>query len=455
MKGGLILPYKNTIKTKETFISYINNSNISFLNKGLNGLILKSEILVGPFGDWIHKVSNSKKIKYYANVKTKETTFITPNELLNEPLSYPKIDYYKQMDPDENYSEPILGLVIKIILINDIEEKPYTIGSNIMMDPVMEQDFQEEVNIQTDIFLKTMQYLQPLCPAIVYADILRDKEDAIKLINNIIGKCDIKSLEMLKYIRHYIINDANLQLGIIAMENLSNSITLFNSEEEHEKGGAKKETIDRLYNIGRYALLKLALETGYNHNDFHKGNIMLCPSDNYFDYEGKLAFRPMIIDFGRTIKIPPNILTTIKSLVQKHKYTKALSYLCDSSYVHEVITDIKYAKRFYGWICGDYGISDEDYNTYRQKNPQIHVKQPKKIKRENNEKIEDLFVRRESAIDNNIKIMNVLHDKDPIKYPLIPVGNNLKNYLYNGMIGGKMNKTKRRRNIRKKSKRRY
>jgi hypothetical protein len=65
--------------------------------------------------------------------------------------------------------------------------------------------------------------------------------------------------------------------------------------------------------------------------------------------------------------------------------------------------------------------------------------------------INDLFEKRELAIDENIYNMSKLHDADPNKYPLLPLANNIKNNLYNGMIGGlTKRKIKSRKNKRNK-----
>ena len=42
LKGGLLLPNKNE---KETFLSYLDNSDIDFLSKGSYGLTLKTFIV--------------------------------------------------------------------------------------------------------------------------------------------------------------------------------------------------------------------------------------------------------------------------------------------------------------------------------------------------------------------------------------------------------------------------
>jgi hypothetical protein len=90
------------------------------------------------------------------------------------------------------------------------------------------------------------------------------------------------------------------------------------------------------------------------------------------------------------------------------------------------------------------------------------VEKPMALEQYNNDQIDKLFELREIAIDENVNIMKILHDNDPNLYPLLPVANQLKNQLYNGMIGGgrrkrrNNRKTKRRQtNKNKKSNRNY
>ena len=54
-----------------------------------------------------------------------------------------------------------------------------TVGYNLIA-------IKNEINIQTEIFLKSIEYLNPLCPAPVYASVKKDKEEAIDFINKMI-----------------------------------------------------------------------------------------------------------------------------------------------------------------------------------------------------------------------------------------------------------------------------
>ena len=68
----------------------------------------------------------------------------------------------------------------------------------------------------------------------------------------------------------------------------------------------------------------------------------------------------------------------------------------------------------------------------------------KELELYDNEFIEKLFVRREKAIDNNILIMDKLHNNSPDQYPLLPISSNIKDKLFSGIIGGKKKEKNRK-----------
>jgi hypothetical protein len=281
---------------------------------------------------------------------------------------------------------------------------------------------------------------------------------------------------------YYYRDNPNVNLGIIGMELVEEASTLFQVEKDiiqYKKdllsnffGNLQyQDKIDKdiqeinnklanLNNICRYALLKLALDTEYSQNDFHKSNIMIMNDPSYFHSPG-YENRPVLIDFGRAVKIPPNTMKEIRKLVEDFNYSEALKKLCDSNFAHDTIHNIANAKKYYGWVCGDYNMSDTNYDDYINKMTKVykkntkheimkHIPKPKALLFLDIMYINKLFSLRENAIDINISIMNKLHDETPNKYPLLPVSNQIKNSLYNGMIGGFHNR--KRRNAKKNTK---
>ena len=383
-----MFPYSNFDKSEEIIYNYLENTKtIKVLSKGTYGITFLLEL---PDDLQINDDDNS---------------------------------FYKTMVPNKNYGKPVTKLIIKLQHIFKPDNLDVEYHDKILnIQPSSEEDFKNEINIQTDIFFKTLQYLQPLCPSIVYTSIINDKNKQIKIIQTLFNIKN-KSINIPAF-KFY-------NTGIIVMELVEESKTLSSYINDNPDNKKLAE------NISRYALLKLALDTEYNHNDFHKGNIMIQHSNDYFMTENgtEINIAPMLIDFGRTTKINSEIMQLIRESVNNKQYRKALSYLCDERTGNEYVSNPTY-KKFYGWVCGDYnGIPD--------------LKLPDSVDIE----IDKLFVQREIAINAVVTKMDKLHSQEPNKYPLLPISNAIKNKLYNGMIGGKKKQKYRKKgNITKRTK---
>jgi hypothetical protein len=415
--GGIMLPYSNQELSKKIFTFYLNNIyKITILSYGTYGIVL---LLLLP-----------------NNIDT-----------TNED------NFYKQMTPNENYGKIVKSLIIKIQFINNNLEVKL---GNYKFIGTTEEQIQNEINIQTDIFFKTFNYMQPLCPSIIYAEIIKDFSEKMNILNllrkaenlpfpvenNIIYNDNIsiivmeminKSTPLVNFIHDIEENINRINNYIINIQNELNEMnTDYTSEQVSiamKNISIEKRKIQIVENISRYSLLKLAIDTGYNHSDFHKGNILIQYDDTYFKNINK---SPILLDFGRTQKLDIGTLNIIKQMVSQKNYIGALTELCkpfNSSLQHTKIVNDSY----FDWVCGDYeGLGD------RKKKLDISI----------NTRIDELFKLRELAIDENIQKMNKLHDSEPNKYPLLPLSNSIKNNLYNGMIGGKI-KIKRKRKTKK------
>lgn len=480
-KGGILLPFKNEKNNAQTFLKYLENSAISKLSMGSYGLTLISELILTPSPDsnWDIGISRSTGKYFYYDKTLNKSIHKIPEELLNDPRSMPFPNYYKKLVPNDSYGKPIVQLVIKLCVIGDDTTLFVNNVFNQRMHVVTQEDFQKEINIQTDIYFKTMQYLQPIAPGIVYADILKDIKKIDPLLKLIVNNSN-KEKDMKKAISSLFFflntNQGSSGLGIIGMEVAGKGDTL-SKLDKYFIGIRDFSRMRTLQNVARYTLLKLALDTEYNQNDFHKNNVIMVQTPNYFD-KGEYALQSVIIDYGRSTKIPPEIMEKIRDLVSKKDYIKALTYLCDKSYSYKMVNDIAFAKGYYGWVCGDYNMNDVEYEEYiknlltkinediksynsdpsifPKKTPldsfqlKLKVEKPMALEQYNNDQIDKLFQLREIAIDKNVNAMKLLHDSDPNVYPLLPVSNQIKNQLYNGMIGGirrkrrNNNKTKKR-----------
>jgi len=253
-KGGLFIKGD----PKQAFNFFIDNSEIELLNVGGRfSIILK------------------------ANFK---------NNLSDSP--YKKYNY-------SNYGENVNCLLIKIVALIDypdnyIKKNDYIQWYNTDIEKSIDdkKNFLNEVKIQNDIFLKTVNFLEPICPGIVYHEIF-DINDDWTIIRKIKEKMNIQNTNSLldiiinifqrgqKYLRKHI------KLGIIVMELGENfkPLYLFKSNNNFEN----------YKNMAKLQLYKMIKMTGYYHNDFHIGNILIDSEyEGIYDIKGKV----LIIDFG-------------------------------------------------------------------------------------------------------------------------------------------------------------
>ena len=379
-KGGMLLESLSSAESETNFKTFISDANPSVLSQGTYGFVTKWELNAGS---------------------TNNT--------------------YKKIIPTDEFGNKITTLIVKICCVrptDEINNDEEQIKGNKLLS-VSATEFINETNIQTDIYLKTINYLQPICPGIAYANIVPIKLNPLKCCSS---SPDLKKI--LNPMMRFIVNNPNYKIGIIAMEmaeNLTSNNVLTNND---------------FSNIGRYALLNLALTTGYTHGDFHRGNILICDSTSYFN---GVNYRPIVIDFGRSTKLPPDKFNQLKTFVSNHDYISALKILCHSN---EFVQNIAYSEFFYGWVCGDYDLNDEAYENNKIDNVDNYAwngipEKPPALPETINAEIDVLFQAREIAIDANIETMILAHEQDRIKYPLLPVSNQIKNKLFSGLIGGK------------------
>jgi hypothetical protein len=268
--GGSGLYLNETANDKEAFSHFLNNSTARPFRQGSNGI-----------------------------------TFILT---LKDNI----VSKYLSLDAT-TYSQPVPILLVKTVFISPQKIKILTnMDENNHVYTASKDDFAEEVNIQTMTYLKTMEYLQPLCPAIVYADILNPYDANLNIF---------KFYSLLRQIDLSDIAVNNIRVGIIAMEFIEDPIPLYHLIDRQE---------EQLYNNFRvkscHTIIEFVIKTGYTHGDFHDSNLVIDPHvKNYFASDGAVK----IIDFGYATKLSPEVYNKFKELYDKQEYVKFMNALCD------------------------------------------------------------------------------------------------------------------------------
>lgn len=390
-KGGLLIKYAG--KTEEIFNDFLNNAiKIEYIADGANGIIYK----------------------------------ITVPENYDSGYTY--------IDPN-NYGEPVREIALKICILksSDIDS------------------FKDEVNIQTDIFKKSIDHLQPLCPAILFSKILRDKEKK-KLINRMLKiDSDIKK-HKLPYSDSEIDIDGELLknkgylIGVIAMEYENGYLRLYDFIRSPT---ISKEMKIKYINYGLFIIIELALETGYSQADFHTANIMIHPKMDYF---GKNTGRPLILDFGYSRKISESTMKKIRDSISKHDYIAALKWICGVKRSDDSTITKEAWSSYYGWVCRDWdllnkGISKSVGKSIIKVGDDMEYSVPKNIAYSNKYKLGKLFKLREKFKEQLLVKFNKLNIESPINYPKLPLSSNIVNQrTYVGLFGGKTRRIKKKKN---------
>jgi hypothetical protein len=389
-KGGILLK----MEPRKAFYFFVDNSKIElFTDTGTFGIILKAT--------------------------------------LNNNLESP----YEMFGPN-NFKQPVPSILIKLVALNP-NKKKYNVDELdedvwYLEDAPKEVDstdnFIREVNVQTDIFFKTMEYLQPLCPAPVFSEIITRK---INMENFLITLKERATDPYTKEVFDIMIKNISKfqtipSLGVLGMEIADGFDTIYNYYN-----GLTNNEVDHYElceQMVKLQILNLALKTGYSQNDFHRNNLLVNP--NYKGFYKGIDGKVLIIDFGFASKINKDNLNHIHENYKEGNYSEALK-------TFETLTRsdglaIKKYPTFYGWI----------YN-----NEESFTKRPKIQRRTDSEydaKINELREKEEEATDDRIKYFDEKHQLEPEKYPLLPLSNVIKNSFFQGMIHGGDRKKKNR-----------
>ena len=236
----------------------------------------------------------------------------------------------------------------------------------------MQDRFLEEVRKQTLISKKGLAAMNRNCPVALFSKLYGDRSSKGKILQMLLlRRCHSKEdrnpfqqmLEELSFrqnIQHHANNqDPTLKyyFGVLAMENNDSTYELFNDivkpiivddiiaknpELYKYDSMALSPYSQRLrwaYNTARYELLRMAIDTGYSHGDYHTDNMLI----------NEKTRKTMIIDFGRCKKIVNH--NDMLELWKNPDFCKLLEFLFYSTF-----TDEKKDDEFM-WIKG---VDEED-----------------------------------------------------------------------------------------------
>lgn len=245
---------------------------------------------------------------------------------------------------------PINKMIVKLCGVND---HIYSIiasiqGKRYSLKTVSEKSFEREIEIQTEVFFRTCDYLDPICPCIIHSEVKGSGFDSVNRIrlaprlSTLLSKTKPDSAEyiLLKCFLDQITTGRLSKYGLIYMEYADGFETLHKFKKTESK-----EAIDELESIARLKLIQMTLKTHYTHSDFHDGNI-LC----------KTGPKPQVtlIDFGLCNRLDHEKWKTLKKEWDSHEYYDALESifypLRYDSY------DLRNNMDEYGWLLG----SEED-----------------------------------------------------------------------------------------------
>jgi hypothetical protein len=376
-RGGILLK----MPAKEAFDFFVNNSRVELLtDQSSFGVILKLSLKSG-------------------------------------------VDSPYEMFSASKHKEPVKALLVKLVALGPkggYEEWEYLNGKIKRID--LEETFEKEVNIQTDIFFKTMEYLEPLCPAPVYSNIMKNNVEARNFLRMLDTKAvDNRSKIILQHIQDSVKTGEIPWLGVLGMEIALQYMPLF----EYYNRCIKENDLyyyEWCEQMAKLQILDLAVKTGYSQNDFHRGNLLINP--NYEGMYKGLAGKVLIIDFGLASKIDINDLKKIKDFYNEKKFQEALSVF--KSFTRSDGLSISEYPAYYGWL----------YNEDTETSSAI----PERANEYYDAILGKLFLKEEQAIDDRIQLYDKKHQQKPDLYPLLPLSNAIKNKFFQGMIGGKNKK---------------
>jgi len=228
-------------------------------------------------------------------------------------------------------NQDIREVLLKLSFVNEQNEH-FTLRSTtneiidfeIELNRCNEREFKNEVRVQSDIFIRSLdQFLEPICPSVIFAKI-EEKIDTIEQLFRNTSKPN-PAHDLLSLIIESNPYEHQFKIGIIMMESLTGFFNLNSYNVDVDDASA--ELYNLYKNLARYELWRL-YELGYIHGDANQANFMVNPEYEYI--KGKPG-RVIIIDFGTIMMIKPSSSPSsssseIRSNICMITYLKTIAY---------------------------------------------------------------------------------------------------------------------------------
>jgi serine/threonine protein kinase len=190
-----------------------------------------------------------------------------------------------------NFNEPVRELLLKCI----VYKKNPTESCEIM--PISIRVFENEINIQKDIFEKSFldetTFMEPICPCILYSSV--DSPKWLSFMQNTMSPEDFQRIRQLH--KH--------DVGYIAMECMKTYQPLESFETSPNY---------QFYMLFAIHQLQMMHRIGYKHCDFHLNNILIDESYHYYDF---MPGRAIIIDFCKSKPITKSDSQNLDVLIKR------------------------------------------------------------------------------------------------------------------------------------------
>jgi hypothetical protein len=315
-------------------------------------------------------------------------------------LEIPSEEYspYRFLDTTD-FQQPVRKLIVKLCLLKKrIDSTTLHQGYfPLQVYPVTYASFQEEVNIQTNVFFKTMTYMDPVCPAIIFAS-MKSNDFLLQTFQR-----KLPADLVLKELQRCLHENKASDVGIIAMEMADGYRTGSALFHTLEKNTIRNQLLFMYY----HCMIRFIIETGYIHGDHHFGNVMMKPSSS------STVEAVMLIDFGLSYPLEKNDRRMFQQWYDDGDYYRFLDAICQ--YKRKDGVDMN-GISMYSKVCAVkhmiYHFTAESFN----------------------QSMQTLVAQQKEKTRSAVHFFQTQRDRGNKDYPFLPLSNAMKNQLFMGLI---------------------